>query len=313
MPSKYKYNGKEWQDELGLNMTAMDFRQYDNAIGRFNCTDPITHYSESPYHFASNNPVYFNDPTGLDYALDWASNQAYLITSLGSSSNWGESDVDRSPIDYIKNFQNETYSTSDKSVIAGIMGYTHVYNQRDGYIDYSTSTPTAVVTSFWTWEKVNFGKEIISNASAFYGALDNKGGSFRLRKGGSFSYKFYDSNWLGGSAAKIKTYNLSNVLKKGSIALTVVLSVKDISNGVSEDYKNYTQTGTTNGYNTSVATAKVAAGVAVGWAAGAATGAAIGSLVPIPLVGTFVGAVVGGIAGYYASEGAADLVKSAYK
>jgi RHS repeat-associated protein len=130
MPSKYKYNGKEWQDELGLNMTAMDFRQYDNAIGRFNCTDPITHYSESPYHFASNNPVYFNDPTGLDYALDWASNQAYLITSLGSSSNWGESDVDRSPIDYIKNFQNETYSTSDKSVIAGIY---NTYAVQNGY------------------------------------------------------------------------------------------------------------------------------------------------------------------------------------
>ena len=34
-PYKYKYNGKELQDELGLNVTAMDFRQYDNAIGRF--------------------------------------------------------------------------------------------------------------------------------------------------------------------------------------------------------------------------------------------------------------------------------------
>ncbi|WP_415782702.1 RHS repeat-associated core domain-containing protein, partial [Flavobacterium jumunjinense] len=35
----YKYNGQEWQSELGLNVTAMDYRQYDPAIGRFNSID----------------------------------------------------------------------------------------------------------------------------------------------------------------------------------------------------------------------------------------------------------------------------------
>lgn len=39
--NKNQYNGKEYQDELGLNITAMDFRQYDNAIGRFNVIDPL--------------------------------------------------------------------------------------------------------------------------------------------------------------------------------------------------------------------------------------------------------------------------------
>ena len=34
-PYQYKYNGQEWQDKLDLNVTAMDFRQYDNALGRF--------------------------------------------------------------------------------------------------------------------------------------------------------------------------------------------------------------------------------------------------------------------------------------
>jgi hypothetical protein len=29
----YKFNGKEYQDELGLDMTAMDFRQYDDVLG----------------------------------------------------------------------------------------------------------------------------------------------------------------------------------------------------------------------------------------------------------------------------------------
>src|SRR5690554_6989067 len=36
---KYKFNSKEYQDELGLNVTAMDFRQYDAALGRFYSMD----------------------------------------------------------------------------------------------------------------------------------------------------------------------------------------------------------------------------------------------------------------------------------
>jgi len=64
---QYKYNGKELQDELGLNITAMDFRQYDPAIGRFVVTDPFAElsYSMTPYKFAYNNPIYWNDPLGL--------------------------------------------------------------------------------------------------------------------------------------------------------------------------------------------------------------------------------------------------------
>lgn len=64
---KYKYNGKEWQDELGLNVTAMDFRQYDPAIGRFNSIDALSEMAPdwTPYRFAFNNPILFSDPSGL--------------------------------------------------------------------------------------------------------------------------------------------------------------------------------------------------------------------------------------------------------
>ena len=64
---KYKYNGKEYQDELGLNVTAMDYRQYDSAIGRFNSMDKLSEltYDISPYRFALNNPIFWADPTGL--------------------------------------------------------------------------------------------------------------------------------------------------------------------------------------------------------------------------------------------------------
>lgn len=54
----YKYNGKEWQDELGLNMYDMDMRMYDPAIARWVVMDPVIHHSLSPYNAFDNNPVY---------------------------------------------------------------------------------------------------------------------------------------------------------------------------------------------------------------------------------------------------------------
>jgi hypothetical protein len=45
----------------------MDFRMYDNALGRFHNIDKMTDImpSLSPYRFAFNNPVLSGDPTGL--------------------------------------------------------------------------------------------------------------------------------------------------------------------------------------------------------------------------------------------------------
>ncbi|SHM06947.1 RHS repeat-associated core domain-containing protein, partial [Flavobacterium johnsoniae] len=64
--NKYKYNGKELQDELGLNMYAMDARMYDPAIARWNVIDPVTHHDASTYGAFNNNPVYWVDPSGRD-------------------------------------------------------------------------------------------------------------------------------------------------------------------------------------------------------------------------------------------------------
>ena len=65
--NNYLYNGGS---ELNTNSGWYEtfFRGYDAALGRFLQVDPLAHMSggHSPYNYAFNNPVLFNDPNG-DY------------------------------------------------------------------------------------------------------------------------------------------------------------------------------------------------------------------------------------------------------
>jgi RHS repeat-associated protein len=69
--NKYKYNGKELQDELSLNLYDYGARNYDPALGRWMNIDPLAekHFDISPYVYCMNNPVVFVDPDGRDFGL----------------------------------------------------------------------------------------------------------------------------------------------------------------------------------------------------------------------------------------------------
>lgn len=80
---KYKYNGKEYQDELGLNMYDYGARNYDPALGRWMNIDPKAekYFNHSPYTYVLNNPVFCIDPNGME--VD--------VTNLANSNRKGDS------------------------------------------------------------------------------------------------------------------------------------------------------------------------------------------------------------------------------
>ncbi|MDX2303068.1 MAG: RHS repeat-associated core domain-containing protein [Microscillaceae bacterium] len=70
---KFQYNGKEKQEEFGLNWMDYGWRNYDAQLGRWHSIDNLTEKYPplSPYNYVSNNPLIFVDPNGEELILNF--------------------------------------------------------------------------------------------------------------------------------------------------------------------------------------------------------------------------------------------------
>lgn len=67
--NKFTYNGKELEDEFGLDWYHYGARYYDPVIGRWWAIDPADQYSSS-YSYVGNTPIMKIDPDGM-VGCDW--------------------------------------------------------------------------------------------------------------------------------------------------------------------------------------------------------------------------------------------------
>lgn len=159
---KYKFNGQEWQDELGLNMTAMDFRQYDNAIGRFMGIDALSevNYSQSPYHFGDNNPVYWADPTGLDNIVIRI-NFDEVVDGTSINFLYTQNDINNATGDlYLHNQNGMGLTYIENSLPAVNVGYNALNEHYVGNLDGILSSHVYSNSQFYdSWRGEQRGKQ----------------------------------------------------------------------------------------------------------------------------------------------------------
>ena len=107
---KYSYNGKERQDEMGLNMYDYGARNYDPAMGRWFNYDPLAEKSRkfSPYTYALDNPIYFIDPDGMEANPVYDENGEFIANSDNDGDGIGDAEgeilfMNRSDYNNVKN------------------------------------------------------------------------------------------------------------------------------------------------------------------------------------------------------------------
>jgi RHS repeat-associated protein len=118
----YKYNGKEFQDELGLGLYDYGWRNYDSSIGRFFNMDRLSeaYYSMNPYQYTANNPVKFIDVNG-EYIWIWdEENNKYKYDNGKMYSQNQETG----------NYDQE-YTATEGSYVAQIQGYLNQIGCKD--------------------------------------------------------------------------------------------------------------------------------------------------------------------------------------
>ena len=210
LANKQLYNGgSEWQNDFGdlPDLYQTYYRSYDAALGRFTGIDPKAELTESwsPYHYAGNNPVLYNDPMGDFYG----SNGQYVSNrgienfkrhqdggGYANFNNWMNKTMER-----LNDPQAQTFdlakSMGEKNTGVAVAVYADGHIEIDYGMPYSSyNVQTEVDGKYgWSYTRVNGDQEgaTTSQYLAIWGvetaALENFAGKTQMGKWGKLYFE----------------------------------------------------------------------------------------------------------------------------
>lgn len=227
----YRYNSKEWQDELGLNMYDYGARNYDPAIGRWMNVDPLTekYFYSSPYVYTANNPINLIDRDGQSWEPINKNGEVVKINDYDNihGYRWVDYDTDKHGNKLAR------ANTVETAYIFGIGGMTTLssegyiaHREWQDYEDISTGDKRADSNIASLDPRVqNQMKAVVLELRLRYG-IDVRGGS----QGGFRTYSEQDEIYSRGSskakggqsnhnfaiAMDVAIFENGNYLSKGS-------------------------------------------------------------------------------------------------
>lgn len=133
----HKFNDKEFQEELKLNVYDYGFRNYDPAIGRWMNIDPLAEISSSvsPFSYGYNNPLFYIDSDGqIPTPFEAAVMAADVYNPRGRTlpGGWRLSKIDGYNIDNKRSGMKATMYERTKN---GKKEYAYVYAGTDDLQD----------------------------------------------------------------------------------------------------------------------------------------------------------------------------------
>ncbi len=149
LENKRKFNGgTELNNDLDISTYETPLRGYNAQIGRFSGIDILAdkYSSITPYQFAANNPIIFNDPTGAEYSYKdkngdkWHHADLFSGTAAAGQAyqkgNGFDGFGDRSRVTGMENFSqylNDLYKNSSN----GITTYTNETSGKSSLYNYT--------------------------------------------------------------------------------------------------------------------------------------------------------------------------------